>query len=575
MVDLPALLTARLATAFAAVAGTEVDPVVRRSDHADFQADGALALARVLERAPRQIAQEVLDVAHLDGLVSSAEIAGPGFLNLSIDDATLAELVTGMDDDWVGVAVDPHVERIVVDYSGPNVAKEMHVGHLRSTIIGDAVARVLEFLGHEVIRRNHVGDWGTQFGMLVEYLADQGIDASTGEFRVSDLNDLYRQARLAFDADVAFADRSRRRVVDLQAGDPDSRALWTLLVEESARHFDEVYRRLDVRLTADDLAGESSYNAMLEPVAEELAAKGMLVESDGALCVFPQGFTGRDGGPLPLIVRKRDGGYGYATTDLAAIRDRFVDLGADRAFYVVDNGQHLHLTMVFQAALEAGWLRDRARAVHLGFGLVLGADRKRLRSRAGDTIRLVDLLDEAVKRAEALVSDRSHDLDPDQQAEVAVAVAIGAVKYADLSNDRNRDAVLDFDTMLAMDGNTGPYLQYAHARVRSLFRRAGDDVSAASARAPMNLTEPAEHTLALRLVEFDGVVRRAGRDLELHRIAGYLYGLASDFTGFYETCQVLKAPDEVRASRLRLAGLTARVLETGLGLLGLAAPQRM
>ncbi len=581
MTDLPELIAARLRPAFTSVAesvlGTseEIDPALRRSDHADYQADAALGLARVLKRAPRQIAEQVLAAADLSGLISSAEIAGPGFINLTVDPAALAEIVTSMDDDRAGVGFVP-AETVVVDYSGPNVAKEMHVGHLRSTIIGDSVTRVLMFLGHDVVKQNHIGDWGTQFGMLLEYLSDQGIDAHSSDFRVGDLNDLYRQAKVAFDEVPGFADRARKRVVALQSGDPTSLALWTLLVAESERHFDDVYERLGVLLTHHDLAGESSYNDMLPEVADELAEKGLLVESQGAMCVFPAGFTGREGGPLPLIVRKRDGGYDYATTDLAAIRHRFVDLDADRALYVVDNGQHLHLTMVYTTARDIGWTQNDEQAVHLGFGLVLGADHKRFRSRSGDSVRLVDLLDEAVKRAEAVVSERSRDLSEQEMADVARAVGIGAIKYADLSNNRNRDYVLDFDQMLAMDGNTGPYLQYAHARIQSLFRRAGADVAAASASAPILLTEPAEHRLALRLGEFEGIVHRAGQDLELHRIAGYLYALASEFTGFYETCPVLKDTDDAtRASRLRLAGLTARVLRTGLDLLGLQAPTRM
>jgi len=581
MADLPDLISARLGPAFASVAeavlrsGIEIDPVVRRSDHADYQADAALGLARTLKKAPRAIAEQVLAAADLTGLISSAEIAGPGFINLTIDDAALAGIVTTMDDERVGVGVEA-AQTVVVDYSGPNVAKEMHVGHLRSTIIGDAVVRLLTFLGHHVVRQNHIGDWGTQFGMLLEYLTDQGIDPHTSDYRVGDLNDLYRRAKVAFDADPAFADRARQRVVALQSGDPSSLALWSLLVAESERHYDDVYERLGVLLTHDDLAGESSYNAMLPEVADELAEKGLLVESDGAMCVFPAGFTGREGLPLPLIVRKRDGGYGYAVTDLAAIRHRFVDLDADRALYVVDNGQHMHLSMVYTSSIDAGWTQNTEQAVHLGFGLVLGADHKRFRSRGGETVRLVDLLDEAVKRAEAVVSERSRDLDEDEKSAVARAVGIGAIKYADLSNDRNRDYVLDFDQMLAMDGNTGPYLQYAHARIQSLFRRAGVDASAAATEATIVLTEPAEHRLAIRLGEFESVVHRTGTDLELQRVAGYLYGLASDFTGFYETCPVLKGTDDAtQASRLRLAGLTAKVLRTGLGLLGLEAPVRM
>jgi arginyl-tRNA synthetase len=514
----------------------------------------------------------------LADMAGEVSIAGPGFINVRLKPEWLArQLQSAGADDRLGVPLVSTPQRVVVDYSAPNVAKELHVGHLRSTIIGDAVVRVLEFLGHHVIKKNHIGDWGTQFGMLLEYLADEGIDAAAGEYRVGDLNDLYRQAKLRFDADADFADRSRRRVVALQSGEEKSRALWALLVRESRRHFDDVYERLGVLLTDADLAGESSYNDLLADVADDLERKGLLRESDGAMCVFPDGFTGRDGSPLPLIVRKRDGGYGYATTDLAAIRQRFVDLAADRALYVVDNGQHLHLSMVFAVARAAGWMDPDDEVEHLGFGVMLGPDRKRLRSRSGETVRLVDLLDEAVKRAEAaVVAERSRDLPADEQAAIAHAVGIGAVKYSDLSNDRNRDVVLDFDQILAMDGNTGPYLQYAHARVRSLFRRAGEQIAARAAQAPLVLTEPAEHRLALRLAEFEGVVRRAGVDLELHKIAGYLYALAHEFTAFYETCPVLKAGDDrIRDSRLRLADLTATVLALGLSLLGLQAPTRM
>jgi arginyl-tRNA synthetase len=577
MTDLPSLLAARLRPAFAAVAGHDIDPALRRSDHADYQADAALGLARVLGRSPRQVAADVIAAADLDGLVTDAEVAGPGFINLTVDDAALSGLLPQLEDGRAGVAKAGSPKRVVVDYSGANVAKEMHVGHLRSTIIGDAITRVLDFLGHDVVRQNHVGDWGTQFGMLLEYLIDEGIDPAVNAYHVGDLNELYRKANDRFTGDTDFADRARRRVVALQSGDPRSVALWELLYDASKVHFNDIYGRLGILLTDDDLMGESAYNPMLAAVIDDLRAKELLVTSDGAECTFPPGYTGRDGTPLPLIVRKTDGGYGYATTDLAAVRYRFTDLAADRALYVIASGQHLHLSMVFDTATAAGWVADRDQVEHVQFGVVLGPDRKRLKSRSGETVRLVDLLDEAEQRAQSMVAERGGDLPADQQAEIAHAVAMGAVKYADLSNDRMRDYLLDFDQMLSMDGNTAPYLQYAHARIRSLFRRAGDQVSAEATSAPMSLGHPAEHTLAVRLLEFEGVVTRAGEDLELHKIAGYLFGLASDFTAFYEQCPILKddiEPD-VRGARLHLAALTAEVLRRGLGLLGIETPDRM
>ena len=577
MTDLPSLLAARLRPAFAAVAGHDVDPALRRSDHADYQADAALGLARVIGRAPREVAADVLASADLDGLVSNAEIAGPGFINLTVDDVALSQLLPEIGDGRVGVAAAEPAQRVVVDYSGPNVAKEMHVGHLRSTIIGDAIARVLDFLGHDVVRQNHIGDWGTQFGMLLEYLTHEGIDPSVGEYHVGDLNELYRQANEMFRNDLEFADRARRRVVALQSGDELSVGLWQLLYDESKVHFNDIYDRLGILLTDDDLMGESAYNPMLAAVVDDLRAQDLLVTSEGAECTFPPGYTGRDGTPLPLIVRKTDGGYGYATTDLAGVRYRFTDLAADRALYVIASGQNLHLSMVFDTAAAAGWLPRREAAEHVQFGVVLGADRKRLKSRSGETVRLVDLLDEAEQRAQVMVAERGGDLPAEQQAEIAHAVAMGAVKYADLSNDRLRDYVLDFDQMLSMDGNTAPYVQYAHARIQSVFRRAGAAITDEAASAPIGVTHPAEHTLAVRLLEFEGVVKRAGQDLELHKIAGYLFGLASDFTAFYEQCPILKddvAPG-VRDGRLHLAALTARVLRLGLDLLGIETPDRM
>jgi arginyl-tRNA synthetase len=558
--SLESVLHARLGAAFAAVAGEPVDPVLRRSQHADFQADGALGLARTLRKPPREVAAAVLAADPLDDLCAATAVAGPGFLNLTLRDDVLSTMVGELAaDDRLGVAaVEP--ETVVVDYSAPNAAKEMHVGHLRSTIIGDAIARLLEWLGHRVIRQNHLGDWGTPFGMLVEHLVDTGAEADSS---VGELSDFYRAARQKFDIDEEFRERSRRRVVALQSGDPRTRDLWQVLVDRSAAYFGDLYARLGVTLTAADLAGESIYQDQLAPVADELERRGLLRESDGAQCVFPAGFTNRDGDPLPLIVRKADGGYGYDTTDLAALRHRVHDLKATRLLYVVGTPQQQHFRMIFQAGREAGWLTDGVRVEHVAFGSVLGTDGKMLRTRTGENVKLAELLDEAVARATAKVRERGGD------ESVAPAVGIGAVKYADLATDRLRDYTFDYDRMLAFDGNTGPYLQYAHARVHSIFRRADAGPGAVA------VVEPAERELALALLGFPTVVAEVAESLEPHRLCAYLYGVAGAFTTFYEKCPVLRAEPEVRASRLALCALTARVLALGLGLLGITAPERM
>lgn len=568
------LLDHRLVTAFTAVAGEPVAPFLRRSQHADFQADGALALARKLGRNPREIAADVLALGELDELCSTAEVAGPGFVNLTVRTDTLGELLSEMvSDERLGVPPSGEPETVVVDYSAPNAAKEMHVGHLRSTIIGDAVVRLLEWFGHTVVRQNHIGDWGTPFGMLIEHLLDIGEAEAAHELSVGDLNGFYQAARRKFDADVAFQDRARRRVVALQSGDEQTLRLWRTLVEDSKGYFLAVYRRLGVRLGPDDFVGESFYNDQLSAVAEELDRLGLLVDSDGALCVFPAGFINRHGEPLPLIVTKRDGGYGYDVTDLAAIRYRTRDLKAGRLLYVVGLPQRLHFQMIFQAGADAGWLEPPGRAEHVGHGAVLGADGKILRTRAGASVRLVDLLDEAVTRASGAVQAKNPALDAAAADRVARAVGIGAVKYADLSTDRIKDYVFDYDRMLSFDGNTAPYLQYAHARIQSIFRRAGSDPDRAVG--PVVLGEPAERHLALQLLALEDLLTDLEQSLEFHRLCGYLFDLATAFTAFYERCPVLRAEALVRDSRLALCALTARVLATGLGLLGIETPDQM
>jgi arginyl-tRNA synthetase len=541
---------------------------------ADFQADGALPLARRLGRNPREIAAEVVRHARLDDLCRSVEVSGPGFINLTLSGEALASLVADMaGQERLGVAPVADPDTVVIDYSAPNVAKEMHVGHLRSTVIGDAAVRLLDWLGHRVIKANHLGDWGTPFGMLIEHLLDIGETEAAHELSLGDLNGFYKAARAKFDADDGFKERARTRVVALQGGDEQTLRLWRLLVDESEKYFLTVYDRLDVCLTVKDFFGESFYNDMLRPVVEELDRLGLLRESDGAKVVFPQGFTNRDGDPLPIIVQKRDGGFGYGATDLAAIRYRTQELHANRLLYVVGLPQKQHFEMVFEVAREAGWLTPPARAQHVGFGSVLGPDGKILRSRAGDTIKLAELVDEAVSRAAALVAEKNPELDEDTRTDVARMVGIGAIKYADLSNDRVKDYVFDWHRMLSFDGNTAPYLQYAHARIRSIFRRG--EVAAPTGLAAVTVSESAERALAIELLAFEGVIAAVAESLEFHRLAFYLYGLATVFTAFYETCPVLRAEGDTRASRLALCDLTARVLARGLNLLGIAAPDRM
>jgi arginyl-tRNA synthetase len=573
-----AVLGARLQAAVAKAFGAEhatVDAMVRRSDRADFQADLAMGMAKALKRSPRQVAEAVVAAADLGDICDRVELAGPGFINLTLKPSFVESCLGAMArDERLGVPTAAMKDRVVIDYSAPNVAKEMHVGHLRSTIIGDALARLLELAGHHVVRQNHIGDWGTPFSMLIEHLVDvgeSGVQSSMGE-----LSDFYRTARAKFDSDPAFAARARERVVLLQAGDARTLELWRQLVELSKRYFAIVYSRLGVGLTNKDWRGESAYNAVLPEIAAELERMGLAAINDGALCAFPPGFTNRDGEPLPLIVRKQDGGYGYGATDLAALRYRTQTLGGTRLLYVVGSPQAQHLSMVFAVGAQAGWLAPPARAEHVAFGAVLGADKKIFKSRAGDTVRLTDLLDEAVERAEAELASRDPQGDPAARRPLAVEIGIGAIKYADLANDRIKDYVFDWSRMLATEGRTGPYLQYAHARIHSIFRRAAEAGVARSANGAIVLADAAERTLALELLDFGTAVLEAGETLRPHRLAGYLYDLATVFTAFFENCPVLKAPDEsTRDSRLSLCELTARVLARGLDLLGIAAPERM
>ncbi len=573
MPDPAGALRERLQPAFDAVVPGS-DPVVRPSDRADYQANGVMAIAKSLGRPPRELAQQIADAADLAGL-ASVEVAGPGFLNLTLDDAYLATAVEVVGRDVrLGVAEAPERHRVALDYSSPGVGKELHVGHLRGTVIGDSLARLLRFFGHEVIPRNHLGDWGTPFGMLIEHLRDLGVDASPEGFSVGDLDAFYKEARSKFDADESFAERSRQRVVALQHGDEEALTLWRALVNESIRHFDGVYRLLDIRLQPEDVAGESAYNDQLDAVVADLERAGLLVESDGALCVFPEGFTNREGDPLPIIVRKRDGGYGYAATDLAALRDRVDRLGCDRLYYVVGAPQSQHFEMVFRVAAAAGWVPESVVTAHIAFGSILGEDHKPLKTREGETPRLMDLLQEAVDRAGTALDERGAGYDEGERAYLAEAIGIGSVKYADLSTERLRDYVFDWDRMLSFEGDTGPYLAYAHARIRSIFRRLGRD--GPQPGAAVTVTEPQERALALALLRFEESLAGTLEHFAPHRLCGYLFGIAQAFSSFYEHCSVLRAPDEVtRESRLVLCDATAKTLSLGLSLLGIEAPERM
>ncbi len=509
------------------------------------------------------------------GVCSTVEIAGPGFINLTFDDSFLAEQLDRVAvDDRLGVPLAEVERTVVVDYSAPNVAKEMHAGHLRTTVIGDALVRMLMFVGHDVIRENHIGDWGRPFGMFIEHLLDIGEDVAAAGLAQGDLDGFYKEANAKFTDDPEFQHRSRERVVKLQSYDPETIAIWQRLVAMSNDYFNLVYRKLGVLLTDDDLAGESGYQALMPEVYERLEATGLLEDSDGAKVVFPPGFHNRENEPLPLIVRSRTGAFMYATSDLACVVDRVERLGADLLVYVIGAPQSQHLQMVFEVARMAGWLRPPAEAVHVPFGSVLGEDRKMLRSRSGDAVKLVELIDEAVDRAATAVAEKNPDLDADTRAAVARMIGIGAVKYADLSTDRIKDYIFDWDRMLSFDGNTAPYLQYAHARICSIFRRAGVDRESVRGSA-ITLGVVQERELAQRLLAFPSVLRETVSSYSPHKLCNYLFDLAQDFTAFYEHCPVMKADDPVRTSRLALCDVTARTFQLGLGLLGIDAPESM
>ncbi|MFJ2027616.1 arginine--tRNA ligase [Streptomyces sp. NPDC087897] len=576
-------LTAALPDAGAA------DPLLRRSDRADFQANGILALAKKLKGNPRELAARVTAALPAGELIKDIEVSGPGFLNITLSDKAIVETLAARAADAggrLGVPVNADAGTTVIDYAQPNVAKEMHVGHLRSAVIGDAMVKILEFTGENVVRRHHIGDWGTQFGMLIQYLIehpgalkheDGAADgASEGEAAMSTLNRVYKESRALFDADEEFKARSRDRVVALQAGDPETLELWQGFVDESKIYFHSVFDKLDMEIDDADIVGESGYNDMLEETCRILEETGVAVRSEGALCVFFDDVKGPDGNQVPLIVKKTNGGYGYAATDLSAIRNRVQDLKADTLLYVVDARQSLHFKMVFETARRAGWLNEDVKAVQLAFGTVLGKDGKPFKTREGETVRLEDLLDEAVERATGVVREKAEKvgLSEEEIVENGRYVGIGAVKYADLSTSAVRDYKFDLDQMVALNGDTSVYLQYAYARIRSILRRAGDAVPAAH---PELELAPAERALGLHLDQFGEVLGEVAAGYEPHKLAAYLYQLASHLTTFYDQCQVL-SPDnapEVVENRLFLVELTARTLHRGMALLGIRTPERL
>ncbi len=550
-------------------------------DHGDL-ALPCHSLASRLRKSPIDIAEQICTLVR-DDLDSIANVSAiSGFVNISAKPAWLSKSLSRLlSDPRLGVELDNPLT-FAVDYSAPNVAKEMHVGHLRSTVIGDSIVRMLEFKGHRAIRENHVGDWGTPFGMLIEHLLDLGEDMAATELGVGDLDSFYKQARGKFVSDDEFANRSRSRVVLLQGGDSETLRLWGILVDESMRYFNEVYSMLGVLLTDEDIRGESSYQDLLPEVVERLNEVGILEESEGADVVFPGGWVNREGDPLPMIIRKADGGYNYSTSDLACIIDRVERIGCDGFLYVVGTPQKQHFEMVFQVAIKAGFMNENHQAIHVNFGSVLDIDGKVLKSREGEVIKLHDLLDEAIRRAEHAINEKNPDLVGDERKEVARTVGIGAVKYADLSTERTKDYVFDWERMLSFEGNTAPYLQYAYARICSIFRKwEGEreslrEDSESLLEDELSMLSNEELTLSRRLVEFTSILDETISTFSPHKLCKHLHSVASSFASFYENCSILKEEDPmVSRRRLALCDLTARELQLGLGILGIDVPERM
>ncbi|MHC4741859.1 MAG: arginine--tRNA ligase [Planctomycetota bacterium] len=610
------ILEERISAAMVAVAGVEdCDAIVRPSTDpkfGDYQANGVMALAKKAKTNPRKLAEEVVEKLDLSEIYEPPEVAGPGFINLRLKADFLADRLLEINKDPAALAVQKAEEpkTIVVDFSSPNIAKQMHVGHLRSTIIGDAICRMLEFLGHKVIKQNHIGDWGTQFGMLVwniimqkqddpgvgmliQQLFEQAsfvledeesirsIEEAVRSFHISDLEVFYRDAKQEFDADPVFQRQAKKRVVELHnASNWLTLEIWRHIVDESRRHYQPIYDQLGVNLSKADERGESTYNDSMPKVVEDLEKGGFAEESDGAICVFPEGFKNKEGQPLPFIIRKSDGAYLYATTDLAAVRYRVDELKADAIVYVTDSRQKMHFEMLFAVARMAGWASENIELSHVMFGSILGDDGTPLKTRSGESVKLKELLDEAVERAKTVVEEKNPELPAEKKGEIAAAVGIGAVKYADYSNNRTSDYVFSFDKMLAMEGNTAPYMQYAYARIKSIERKAESkevDIETELADIEdLSLTEPAELDLAKYLIRYGEAIASAAGDYRPNYLTTYLYELAQKFSTFYTNCPVLKAEAEKRPTRLLLCDLTARTIRHGLTeLLGINVVEQM
>ncbi|MCR9423157.1 arginine--tRNA ligase [Vibrio sp. RM-69-4] len=577
--NIQALINDKVSQALEAAGAPAGSPAaVRQSAKAqfgDYQANGIMGVAKQLGTNPREFAQKVLDVLDLDGIASKMEIAGPGFINIFLSEAFLAKQADiALADEHLGVTKEAQ-KTIVADYSAPNVAKEMHVGHLRSTIIGDAVVRTLEFLGHKVIRANHIGDWGTQFGMLIANL--ERVQQESGNevsMELSDLEAFYRESKKLYDEDEVFAAKARNYVVKLQSGDEFCAQMWKKLVDITMIQNQRNYDRLNVSLTRDDVMGESMYNDMLPGIVADLKEKGLAQEDDGAQVVFLEEYKNKDGEPMGVIIQKRDGGFLYTTTDIACAKYRYETLGADRVLYFIDSRQHQHLMQAWTIVRKAGYVPEEVTLEHHAFGMMLGKDGRPFKTRAGGTVRLADLLDEAQERAAKLIESKNPDLDAAEKANIANTVAMAAVKYADLSKHRTTDYVFDWDNMLAFEGNTAPYMQYAYTRVASIFAKAG--VSMDNLTGEIKVTQEKEKALIAKLLQFEEAVQAVAREGQPHIMCSYLFELAGQFSSFYEACPILVAEDEsVKQSRLKLAALTAKTIKQGLSLLGINTLERM
>lgn len=576
--NIQTLLNQRIQAAMVAVGAPEDAPaLVRQSAKAqfgDYQANGIMGVAKKLKMNPRQLAEQVLEKLELDDLADKVEIAGPGFINIFLKNTWLSEALMRLrHSDRLDVPMADIKETVVVDYSAPNLAKEMHVGHLRSTVIGDAVVRTLEFLGHKVIRQNHVGDWGTQFGMLLAYMERLRAENQQVSMALSDLETFYRAAKLCFDEDPAFANRARELVVALQSGNKECLALWNEFINISLNHCEETYTMLGVSLTRKDVMPESAYNDDLPQVIDDLKAQGLLTESNGAQCVFLEEFANKDGEITPIIVQKSGGGFLYATTDLAAVRYRYNTLKADRCLYFVDARQSLHFQQIFTLSRKAGFAPQDARLEHMPFGTVMGSDGKPFKTRSGGVAKLSALLEEAQERAFKLVASKNPDMPEDEQRNIGRVVGIASVKYADLSKSRTSDYQFNWDSMLSFEGNTAPYLLYAYSRVASIVRRSEMNID--DLQGDIVIQEPQERALAMQLVQFEEAIQQVVNDGMPHFLSAYLYDLAGTFMTFYEACPILNAQDDVKTSRLQLALATASTLQQGLNLLGIETLERM